>query len=154
MLSESAIYGVILVSALIIVTGQKSDTSWETFLKVLGTVLVFWIAHMFAVVVSHLGLAIAGDKSFGALLLYGVRHSSGMLLGALVPLSVILLGALGVLEDETAVWAALWIDAALLGVIGFIAVARMTTNPWARSAGAAVTVMLGIVIMLMKALIH
>ncbi|HQI65994.1 MAG TPA: hypothetical protein PLJ54_06425 [Rhodoglobus sp.] len=153
-LSESAIYGVILVSALIIVTGQKSDTSWDTFLKVLGTILVFWVAHVFAVVVSNLGLAVGGDKSFGALLLYGVRHSSGLLLGALIPLLVILLGAVGVLSDDTAVWAALWIDAVLLGVIGYLAVARMTPKPWARAVGAAVTALLGVVIMLMKVLIH
>lgn len=153
-LSESAVYGVILVSALIIVTGQHSDTSWDTFLKVLGTVIVFWIAHVFAGVVSNLGMTIDGDKSFGALLLYAVRHSSGLLLGALIPLLIILLGAAGVIEDDTAVWAALWIDAALLGVIGYLAVARMTTKPWARAVGAIVTALLGVAIMVMKALIH
>ncbi|HPU04727.1 MAG TPA: hypothetical protein PLY47_12635 [Rhodoglobus sp.] len=153
-LSESAIYGVILVSALIIVTGQKSDTSWDTFLKVLGTVVVFWIAHVFAGVVSNLGMTIDGDKSFGALLLYAVRHSSGLLLGALIPLLIILLGAAGVIADDTAVWVALWIDAALLGIIGYLAVARMTTKPWARSLGALVTALLGVAIMVMKALIH
>ena len=153
-LSESAIYGVILVSALIIVTGQKSDTSWDTFLKVLGTVVVFWIAHVFAGVVSNLGMTINGDKSFGALLLYAVRHSSGLLLGALIPLLIILLGAAGVIADDTAVWVALWIDAALLGIIGYLAVARMTAKPWARSLGALVTALLGVAIMVMKALIH
>lgn len=153
-LSESAIYGVILVSALIIVTGQKSDTSWETFLRVLGTVIVFWIAHVFALVVSHLGRTVDGDKSFGALLRYALVHSSGLLLGALIPLSVILLGVVGLVTDDTAVWAALWIDVALLGVIGYAAVARMTKDTWARVAGSAVTVALGVAIMLMKALIH
>ncbi len=153
-ITESAIYGVIVVSALIIVTGQKSDASWEIFLRVLGTILVLWIAHVFAVVVSHLGLAVRGDKTFAALLLYGVRHSSGLLVGAVIPLAIIFFGAIGVLSDDVAVWAALWADVVLLGVIGYIAVARMTPKRWARVSGAAITSLLGVAIMLMKVLIH
>jgi hypothetical protein len=153
-LSESAIYGVLVVSAMIVVTGRKSETSWELFVTVLSTILVFWVAHVFAVVVSNLGLAIGGDKTFGALLLYGIRHSSGLLLGASIPLAIILLGAIGVLADATAIWAALGIDIVILGVIGFIAVARMTPNPWARAAGVVVTSLLGVIIVGLKAFFH
>eukprot|EP00611_Tribonema_gayanum_P031044 TRINITY_DN8820_c0_g2_i1.p2 TRINITY_DN8820_c0_g2~~TRINITY_DN8820_c0_g2_i1.p2 ORF type:complete len:177 (-),score=37.86 TRINITY_DN8820_c0_g2_i1:119-649(-) len=153
-LSESAIYGVLVVSAMIIVTGRKSETSWELFVTVLSTILVFWVAHVFAVVVSNLGLAIGGDKTFGALLLYGIRHSSGLLLGALIPLAIILLGALGVLADETAMWTALGVDIVILGLIGYVAVARMTPSPWARAIGTLVTSLLGVVIVALKAFFH
>ncbi len=154
MLSESAIYGVLLVSAMIIATGQKADTSWETLLGVVGTVLVFWVAHTFAIIVSHLGRIVDGGKSIGALVQFGVRQSSGMLAVAIIPLSVIVLGAAGVLEANTAVWIALWIDVALLGVLGYTAVARGTTNGWARAAGGATTAVLGIVIVVLKVLVH
>ena len=107
-----------------------------------------------AMLLAGIVVTIDGDKSFGALLLYAVRHSSGLLLGALIPLLIILLGAAGVIADDTAVWVALWIDAALLGIIGYLAVARMTAKPWARSLGALVTALLGVAIMVMKALIH
>ena len=153
-LSESAIYGVLVVSAMIIVTGRKSETSWELFITVVSTIMVFWVAHVFAVVVSNLGLAIGGDKTFGALLLYGIRHSSGLLLGALIPLAIILLGAIGVLADETAMWTALGVDVVILGIIGYIAVARMTPSPMARAVGALVTSLLGVVIVALKAFFH
>lgn len=48
----------------------------------------------------------------------------------------------------------LWLDVVILGVIGFAAVARMTTNPRARALGAVLTLLLGVLIMLMKVLIH
>jgi len=142
-LSETAIYGVMLVSALVIVTSQRSETTWDALLKVLVSVLVFWVAHVFATVVSHLGVAVNGDKSFGALIRYGMRHSSGLLVAALVPLIVLLL-----------VWTALWVDVVLLGGLGYLAVARVTRVSWARFVGAGTTALLGVAIMVLKALIH
>lgn len=154
MLSEASVYGVIVVSALIIVTRGSSDASWDVFWKVLGTVIVFYIAHAFASVVSHLGVDIDGDKSIGRLLLYGLRHASGLLLAALIPLTVLLLGATDVISDDAAIWIVLWLDVAILGVLGFAAVARMTRNPRSRALGGALTALLGIAIMVMKVLIH
>lgn len=153
-LSETAIYGVMLVSALVIVTSQRSETTWDALLKVLVSVLVFWVAHVFATVVSHLGVAVNGDKSCGALIRYGMRHSSGLLVAALVPLIVLLLGGLGVISNDTAVWTALWVDVVLLGGLGYLAVARVTRVSWARFVGAGTTALLGVAIMVLKALIH
>lgn len=34
-----------------------------------------------------------------------------------VPLAIVLLGMVGVTSDETALWAALWVDGALLGKV-------------------------------------
>jgi hypothetical protein len=152
--SESMIYGVLLVSALIIVTGQKSDTSWDTFVAVGVTIVVFWIAHVFAAVVSNLGRETGRELPLGTIVLNGMRHTSGLLWGALIPLFVILLGAAGVLTDEVAVWTALWIDAVLLGLIGYVTLARVTPKRWARALGAAATMALGVAIMALKAFIH
>lgn len=153
--SESAVYGVILVSAMVIVTGQKSDASLDVFLKVLGTVLVFWIAHVFADVVAGFGASDAEDSvSVRKLIAHGVQNSWGLLAAALIPLCVILLGAIGVLSDDAAVWAALSIDVVLLGVLGYLAVARRTRRQGPRIGGALLTAGLGVAIMLMKAFIH
>ena len=155
-LSESAIYGVLVVSAMIIVTGtQVRDASWELFITVVSTIMVFWVAHVFAVVVSNLGLAIGGDKTFGALLLYGIRRSSGLLLGALIPLRDHPSGSDGRCSPiETAMWTALGVDVVILGIIGYLAVARMTPSPMARAVGALVTSLLGVVIVALKAFFH
>ena len=155
MVSESAVYGVILVSAMLIVTGQKSDASLDVFLKVLGTVVIFWIAHVFADVVGGFG-ASQGDDSVSVrkLIRHGVHNSWGMLAAALIPLCVVLLGAVGVLSDDTAVWTALWVDVVLLGVLGYLAVARRTRRQAPRVIGALLTAGLGLAIMVMKAFIH
>ncbi len=155
LVSESAVYGVILVSAMVIVTGQKSDASLDVFLKVLGTVLVFWIAHVFAEVVAGYG-AVAGADSVSArtLVAHGVRRSWGLLAAALIPLGVILLGSVGVLSDDAAVWTALWLDVVLLGGLGYLAVARRSRRQGPRLVGALITAALGVAIMLLKVFIH
>ena len=45
--TESAIYGVVLVSALIAI-GWEDDTDLEVLLFTLGTTAVFWLAHVYA----------------------------------------------------------------------------------------------------------
>ena len=122
-LSEAAIYGVIVVSALIIVTGKATGASWEVFWKVAITIAVFYLAHVFASVVSHLGTAESG--SFLHLLAFGFRHSSGMLIAALLPLGILALGASGIISEDAAEWTDLVLDIVILAIIGYAAVARM-----------------------------
>lgn len=153
-LSESAVYGVVLVSALIIVTGQNSDASLDVFLKVLGTVIVFWVAHVFAAVVATLGDAPAGKYALRMVVSHAVKESTGLLLAALVPLSVILLGTIGLISDDMAVWAALSVDVVLLALLGYLGVARWSPRLVVRLAGAGITALLGVAIMLMKVFIH
>lgn len=169
--TESAIYGLILVSALLIVVGRGEQSSWETFIKVLGTVLVFWVAHVFAHVVAQLSAgrsnspgAVSGDASVGEepVRLGAVRrafshafaHSAGLLLAAVVPLVIILAGVLTFISGETATWTALWVDVALLGVLGFLGAGGWTRRLGLRLAAGTITALLGVSIMLLKAFIH
>lgn len=153
-LSESAIYGLLLVSALLIITGRYADTSWAVFLKVLGTVIVFCIAHIFAHVVAQLGDASQGTLALSKVFRHAFDRSIGMLGIALIPLAFILLGALNVLSDETAVWLALIVDTVLMAGLGYLGIARWSPRQPIRLLGAAVTALLGVIIILMKALIH
>lgn len=159
--TEAAVYGVILVSGLILVTGQYADASWDVFLRTLGTVLVFWAAHVYAGTVAHLGDGTEGlpDREkfkvgFGSALLGAIKHSTGLLVAALIPSLVLLLGAAGVLSDNDAIWGALWIDTLLLGILGYIGVARWATGIRWRLLGALCTALFGIIIVALKVLIH
>lgn len=152
--SDSAVYGLLLVSALLVITGNRSDSSWAVLFKVLGTVLVFWIAHVFAHVIAQLGAAPDGSISFKKELRHAVHRSSGLLFAAIIPLAIVLLGALNILSDDTAVWLALIVDTALLAVFGYLGFAHWTPRVPLRLAGAAGTAMLGVIIILMKSLIH
>lgn len=148
-------YGVILVSGMIIVTGDKSDASWDVFLRVLGTVLVFWAAHVYAGTVAELGAGVGEHRhGFAAALTTALRDSLGLLLAACLPLIVLLFGAAGVIADDQAVWGALWVDVVVLAILGYLGVARWSATLWVRLIGAAITAALGAVVVVLKTLIH
>ncbi|MDO5745437.1 MAG: hypothetical protein Q4P23_13335, partial [Micrococcaceae bacterium] len=92
--SESAVYGLVVVSALLMVTNRYEATSADVFLKVLGTVLVFWLAHLFATAVSHLGHVADGEAPIRESFRHALVHSLGMLMASVLPLVIILLGVL------------------------------------------------------------
>ena len=116
--SESAVYGLVMVSALLVVTKKYEVTSRDVFVKVLGTILVFWLAHVFATAVSHMGVVSDRKSPFRESFRYAVGHSVGMLVASVVPLAIVLLGVVNLVRDDVAVWTALWVDALLLGILG------------------------------------
>ncbi|MBC9937584.1 MULTISPECIES: hypothetical protein [unclassified Leucobacter] len=157
LVSESAIYGLILVSALLIVVSRGEQSSWDTFLKVSGTVVVFWVAHVFAHIVARLSSVGSGSGEAGefrSALRHALAHSTGLLLAAIVPLAIIFAGVLKLINGDTATWAALWVDVALLGLLGYFGSAGWTKRRSLRIVASAVTALLGVSIMLLKALIH
>lgn len=167
LVSESAIYGLLLVSAMLIVVARGEQSSWETFIKVGTTVVVFWVAHVFAHVIAQLSeadpAAEAEDpyglsrQEAGALrraVRHAVAHSSGILFAAILPLGIVLLGVLGFISGDTATWTALWIDVALLGLLGYFGTGGWTRRRSIRIAAGGLTALLGLSIMLLKALIH
>lgn len=167
LVSESAIYGLLLVSAMLIVVGRSDQGTWETFIKVGTTVVVFWVAHVFAHVISQLSSARQPTASgtehglsrqeAGALrqaFQYAFTHSSGILVAAILPLAIVLVGLLGFISGDAATWTALWVDVALLGVLGYFGTGGWTKRRSLRIVAGLVTALLGVSIMLLKALIH
>lgn len=155
--TEPAIYGVVLVAGLVLVVGESAEASWEVFLKVCATVVVFWAAHVYAGIVAHLGDEPAGlplQHRLAGAASTAVGHSWGMLLAAFLPLSMLLFGHGLVLDGTQAVWGALWLSVLLLGVLGYAKAMPWTANPWVRVASAAITSALGLVLILLKALVH
>ena len=126
--SESAVYGLVMVSALLLVTNQYEVTSREVFIKVLGTVVVFWLAHAFATAVSHMGVVADAKSPFRESFRYAFAHSAGLLIAAVVPLAIVLLGVVNLISDDVALWTALWVDAVLLGLLGYFSSGAWTRN--------------------------
>ena len=155
--TEPAIYGVLMVGGLVVIAGDAAERSWDVFVKVAGTVLVFWVAHVYASTVAHLSdepdTALPMRTRLARATGVAVEHSAGMLLAAVLPLVVLLLGH-GPVQDDTAVWGATWLSVALLGALGYVKVAIATTNPWARVLGAAATSILGLLLVLLKTSVH
>lgn len=158
-LSESAVYGVVMVSGLLVIVANKSDAEpGEVLLKVVGTALVFWLAHVYSGTVAHLGDDTDETHSTAVKLVGAIRHSLGhlwgMLASAAVPLITLGASALGVVGQEQAVWGALWINVALLAVLGFWGVSRWSERLWMRLTGALITAAFGLAMVALKVLIH
>lgn len=151
LMTEEAIYGLILVSGMIVVSA--GGTSLGAFTTVAITVLVFYAAHVFAGTLGRLAVS-EGKRGLRSSLAAAAKQSSGMLIASVAPLAVLLLGTTRVLDDDTALWAALIVNTVVLGALGWTAVARWSTHWGARIIGALLTAAFGGVLILLKAVIH
>lgn len=152
--TEESVYGVILVSGMIVVSGGHGDTAWRVFWTVLVTVIVFWAAHVYAGTVARHGLDHEHLVGLGQAFRMSLRRSLGLLASSAIPLFILLLGATRAIPDAYAIWAALWTGVAVLAVLGWIAFARRG-SPWpVRLAGAVGTAAFGIAMIVLKAFVH
>ena len=152
--TEESVYGVLLVSGMIVASGGQGQSSWRVFWSVAVTVVVFWAAHVYAGTVAHHGLdhdrVVGLKESFGIALL----RSSGLLLSATIPLFILLLGATRAIPDPVAIWAALWAGVVVLAVLGFIAFHRRGASWPVKVAGSLITAGFGVALIVLKAVIH
>lgn len=152
--TEESVYGVILVSGMIVVSGGHGDTAWRVFWTVLVTVIVFWAAHVYAGTVARHGLDHERVVGLGEAFRMSLRRSLGLLASSAIPLFILLLGATRAITDVYAIWAALWAGVAVLAVLGWIAFARRG-SPWPiRLAGSVGTAAFGLAMILLKSFVH
>jgi hypothetical protein len=152
--TEEAVYGVILVDGMIVVSAGHGASAWSVFWTVIGTVVVFWAAHVYAGTVAHHGLDHERMIGLGEAFRGSLRRSMGLLASALIPSFILLLGATRAITDTYAIWTALWAGVVVLAVLGWVAFARRG-SPWPiRVAGSLGTAAFGLAMILMKALIH
>lgn len=153
MMSEEAIYGLILVSGMIVVAGGDGGDSLAALITVVVTVIVFYLAHVYAGALERLA-ASEGKRRLGESLHAAARGSSGMLAASIPSIVVLTLGTTHVIDDSTANWTALVLNTVMLGVLGWIAVARWTTRWLPRVMSAVITAAFGGVLIGLKAAIH
>jgi hypothetical protein len=152
--TEESVYGVILVSGMIVASGGHGESSWSVFWAVIVTVIVFWAAHLYAGTVAHHGLD--HDRVVGLREAFrsAFRRSLGLLASALIPAFILLLGATKAIPDALAIWVALWSGVVVLAVLGFIAFRRRGATLLMQFVGAIATAGFGIAMIVAKALIH
>ena len=109
------VYGTIVVMGAI-TAGAGSDP-WRLAAVVAATVLVLWLAHVYA---HGLGEAIGrGRRLDREEFLSVARRELAIPLAAFAPIAALVLGAVGLLEHATAAWVALGIGLATLAVQGY-----------------------------------
>lgn len=152
--TEQGVYGVILVSGMILVADEYENSSWDTFFQVLLTVLVFWAAHLFAGVLGHPRMLAPGPGEILSVLKDSASHARGLLSSAILPCFVLLLGSLNIIADRDAVTLALWSGVLVLTVIGLVIFWRHGYGWFGRIVGALATGAFGAALIVVKALIH
>jgi hypothetical protein len=144
------VYGTIVVMATVTAGSHGEDTdAWRLAVVVGVTVLVLWVAHLY----SHaLAESLERGKRLDRAELGSVaRRELAIPAAAVAPITALVLAALGILSEETAVWLALGVGVATLAVQG----ARYATVERLGGAGTlaaiALNLFLGLVIVGLEA---
>ena len=147
-----AVYGTIVVLAALIAgaSAYKHDL-WRLEGVVASSVLVLWVAHMYAHGVGEsleLGRRLTGAERRAV-----ARREVSIALAAVLPLSAVTLGALGILASSTALWVAFGIGIATLTVQG-VRFARLEQfGPLATLLAVGINVALALVLVGVKVLL-
>ncbi|WP_314502401.1 hypothetical protein [uncultured Microbacterium sp.] len=148
---EHGVYGIVLVTALIAV-GWDDDTDLEVLVFVVGTVFVFWLAHIYAAVVAS--RAAETPLVLRTAVARGIRHTYGMLVAMLIPALLLSLAVIGLVEEYTAYYLALGSGVVMLALIGYANAAR-NRSPWYwRLGGVLATTGLGLLVIVLSIIVH
>ena len=172
--TADAVYGTILFAALIAVSsdaenagdGLPGDQSGvhvtiqpgeqvdvlQVLLVSLGTLLVFWIAHVYARTIAGHGVRQGEDVRLGASFRRALAHSNGMLWSAIPATVVLILGIVGVLPDAPD-WS-LMVNIVVLGFLGYQALSERRRAVPIRILGGVVTALLGLIIIIIDIAVH
>jgi hypothetical protein len=145
------IYGTIVVMGAIAAGAAADLDAWRLAPVVVVTVVVLWIAHVYA---HSVGESIERGRTLDRAELMSVgRRELAIPLAAVAPTAALLLGAAGVLREATAVWLAFGAGLAALLVQG-LRVARLERlGRLATVASVGLNLAFGLVIVLLKSLV-
>jgi hypothetical protein len=149
-----AIYGTILVMAVITaLSHDDSVRSAELIAGVLATTFVFWIAHVYAEVLGR-RLEEEGGRPTLATVAAAARGEWPLVEASLLPVLCLLLGVLGIVKTETAVYIAIGAGVVELFGYGIAAGRKLQMSTGATIVVAAVNGTLGLLVVLLKVLVH
>ena len=150
----STVYGTLLVlTALTASYAAERHDAWKLVELVASAVLVFWIAYVYAHALSE---SIERRSHISATTVAQIANRElGLILAAVAPIAVLILGALGVMSESTSVWVAIAVGVAALSAQG-IRYARATgLGPLGMVAILVVNLALGLFVVLLKlTLVH
>jgi hypothetical protein len=110
----STVYGTVVVMATLTAAYASEKDPWKLATTVAAAVLVLWIAHVYAHVLSE---TLSAGLSLGAIASVA-RRELGIVLAAVAPFAALVLGAIGVFKESRAVWIALGIGLFMLAAVG------------------------------------
>lgn len=147
--TPAAIYGLIVYSALLMITSDHEDDVPSTVWSSISTLLVFFAAHVFAYT-----LADHGTHPLRRALHYSLTHSAGMLYAAIPPTIAMVVAGLQGLSADDATDYAMIATMIVLAFLGYVAYARTGKPLWVRILGAIGTALLGAIVAILEYAYH
>ena len=146
------VFGTVAVAALLTAENAQRETYPETIGAVLIALALYWLAHSYADFTGQ-RLKRAEKLSFAALGRTMV-HELWILLGAAIPLLILLVWWAAGSRLTTALTAAVWAAAVVLGLIEFAAAVRARLSGRELIAQTSLGLLLGLLVIAMKIVLH
>jgi hypothetical protein len=148
-----AIYGYILATSLVAAFSEDDDYSTtEVAVSVFVTGLVFWLAHVYA---SLLGERYAAGRRLTRSEIGAEFYAEWPLVQAFIPsIAVLLLGTIGLLSDDTAVWLAIAVGLAALLLWSLEIGRRERLSPLEFAGMVLVNALFGAAVVVLKVVVH
>jgi hypothetical protein len=145
------VYGTIVVLALTVGASATEHDLWQLDAIIGVSVGILWLAHVY----SHgLGESLDSGRRLAAAELAAIaRREFSIPLAALLPMTVIALGALNVFQDRTALWLALGTGVATLTAQGVRYAQLEHLGRTATIGTVALNLVFGLVIVALKAIV-
>jgi hypothetical protein len=149
--AEGAITGTVVCAAVIAYAGGHVDSVVQLTVAIVGTVAVYWLAHLHAVTIAN---SLTHQHHPAAALRHAAAETWPIAGASVAPVAVLLVTtALGA-ELRTAAWTALIATIALLTAYSYLAGVRGGLEGWGRVGSAAAGAGLGILVALLKVALH
>ena len=148
-----AIYGYILATSLVAAFSEDDDYSTtEVAVSVFVTGLVFWLAHVYA---SLLGERYVAGRRLTRSEIGAEFYAEWPLVQAFIPsIAVLLLGTIGLLSDDTAVWLAIAVGLAALLLWSLEIGRRERLSPLELAGMVLVNALFGAAVVVLKVVVH
>jgi hypothetical protein len=146
------VYGTIVVLAVLAAGGKAFEHDlWHLVAIVVTTVLVLWMAHVYA---HGLGESLQAGRRLGAPELEAIaRRELAVPLAAVAPTAALVVGAVGLLGGRTSVQLAFGLGVATLGVQGLRYASVERLGPGGTVAAVAVNLVLGLALVGLEVLV-
>lgn len=148
---EGTITGTVVCAAAIAYAGGHVDSVWELTGIILGTVAVYWIAHLHAVTI---GSALTHRHHPVAAIRHAFAETWPIVTASVIPVGALLVSTLLGAELATAAWSALVATIVLLTAYSYLAGRRGGLDRWGCLAAAAVGAAIGVLVALLKVGLH
>jgi hypothetical protein len=149
--AEGAITGTVVCAAVIAYGAGHIDSTGRLCLAILGTVFVYWVAHLHA---TTLATSLTDHHHPVAALRHALAETWPILGASAIPVVILLVAEVAGADLRVASWAALLATIGLLAAYSYLAGVRGGLDTGGRIASAAAGAGIGVLVALLKVALH